>query len=492
MADLYCKNITSLKRHLPQNATLLLGDQITEGSAIKTPGEKTTGISDEELLKNQIAGEIYGISGNMVDLFPVGSIIGPGDYVSETGFVAGPDGATVIHSGYGGEARAFAAGTGLRDGDILINGWMRDENGARVNAPAAATNGSTVGDDGAVVSPGGADPDADEYCSLQELAGKPVEGSFLDDLASELDIDMDIPGLDFAWWVIIQKKINELTALQGKFLAKTKNLVSLVELDPEDACAYVPDISKLLELMQKVQRTISKIKKVLRALNKLIKKLKKVIKLIKFLFAPIRMVEAFLFCLQIIEGMAIMLDQAYKNLADTSKLLPQLISLLKKLLAQCATNRGAEAGLSAEECAKLGGVYVDRRPGDMGDTSGGQLEDQLDELANSLGDEYDEDDYMAPGLSLNPGDQVNSGSVVDDDGNEYNIGDGDDPTSYEAPFIIPDDGANYSAGQDGASGESDNAALNEQELEALLDSQILDLNECMTELESMDKANNFI
>ena len=38
---------------------------------------------DEELLKNQIAGEIYGISGNMVDLFPIGSKIGPGDYVSD-------------------------------------------------------------------------------------------------------------------------------------------------------------------------------------------------------------------------------------------------------------------------------------------------------------------------------------------------------------------------------------------------------------------------
>ena len=482
MADLYCKNITSLKRHLPENATLLLGDQITEGSAIKNSSSADVkGISDEELLKNQIAGEIYGISGNMVDLFPIGSKIGPGDYVSETGFVAGPDGATVIHSGYGGEARAFASGTELRDGDILVNGWMRDENGNRIDAPANATNGSTVGDDGAVVSPGGADPDADEYCSLQELAGKPEEGSFLDDLASDLDIDMDIPGLDFAWWVVIQKKINELTALQGKFLAKTKNLVSLVELDPEDACKYVPDISKLLELMQKVQRTISKIKKVLRALNKLIKKLKKVIKLIKFLFAPIRLVEAFLFCLQIIEGMAIMLDQAYKNLSDTSKLLPQLISLLKKLLAQCATNRGAEAGLSAEECAKLGGVYVDRRPGDMGPTEGGQLEDQLDELANSLGAEYDEDDYMAPGLSLNPGDTVNTGTVVNDNGDEF-----------EAPFTVPDDGSDYSAGQDGASGESDNAALNEEELEALLDSQILDLNECMTELESMDKANNFV
>ena len=41
-------------------------------------------------------------------------------------------------------------------------------------------------------------------------------------------------------------------------------MVSLVELDPEDACAYVPDVEKLLKLMQKVQRTISKIKKVLR------------------------------------------------------------------------------------------------------------------------------------------------------------------------------------------------------------------------------------
>ena len=48
--------------------------------------------------------------------------------------------------------------------------------------------------------------------------------------------------------------------------------------------------------------------------------------------------------------------------------------MLQRILAQCMALRGAEAGLSKEQCEALGGVYVDRRLGDLGDAgSGGQL-----------------------------------------------------------------------------------------------------------------------
>ena len=108
MADLFCKNITSAKRHLPENAKLLLGDQITGGSAVKTGNSEQPDQNETD----QLAGEIFGTL-QFTDLYPVGTVLGAGDFVTEGGFVAGPDGADVIHSGYGGEAKAFAAGTDL-------------------------------------------------------------------------------------------------------------------------------------------------------------------------------------------------------------------------------------------------------------------------------------------------------------------------------------------------------------------------------------------
>ena len=479
MAELYCKHITSAKRFLPAGSNLLLGDQITDGSAIKTGTGESTTQTDAEHLKDQVASEIFGLDPSMMDLFNRNSVLGPGDFVTEGGFEAGPDGAEVIHSGYGGEARSFAPGTNLKEGDLVVNGRVIGPNGEQLDAPLSIDgDGYAVGQDGAVVSPGGATDD-EAYCSLQELAGTPAGSSFLDDLAADLELDLDIPGLDFTWWVKIQEKINELTALQAKFLAKTQNLVSLVELNPDDVCKYVPDVSALIELLQKVQRTIRKIEKIFKQIAKIIKAIKKAIKFIKWLFAPIRLVEAFLFLLQIVNGIVDMVDQAVKNLTDTSKLIPQLIAMLQKILAQCMAQRGAEAGLSQEQCEAVGGVYVDRRLGDLGDAgSGGQLGGDL-----GLGDlDDDERDlaYMKPGTGLNAGDYISDGTAVGPDG-----------SIYEAPFTVPDPADGFQTGANGATGESDNAILSEEELNALIDSQILDLSECMTALDDISKTRSF-
>jgi len=475
MADLFCKNITSAKRHLPENAKLLLGDQITGGSAVKTGNSEQPDQNETD----QLAGEIFGTL-QFTDLYPVGTVLGAGDFVTEGGFVAGPDGADVIHSGYGGEAKAFAAGTDLKPGDLVINGQVNGPNGEVIDAPFQVdTEGYTVADDGAVVSPT-SDGEDDAYCSLQELAGKPERGNFLDDAIAELDLDLDIPGLDMAWWVVIQQKINELTALQGKFLAKTRNLVALVEMDPDDACKYVPNVEKLLKIMRKVQRNLSKVRKILKQVRKIIKAIKKAIKLLKFIFAPIRIVEAFLFLLQIVNGMVNMIDIAFKNITDTTKILPQLIAQLSKILAQCATNRGMESGLTKEQCEALGGIYVEQRPGDIGDTAGGIADDGTDSLADGLGDGTDDEDYLEPGLNLNPGDTISSGTAVNN-----TTGD-----SLTAPATIPNEDG-WNMGPDGGTGESDNAMMSQDELEALINSQIIDMQECLTDLDDFEKTRDF-
>ena len=60
----------------------------------------------------------------------------------------------------------------------------------------------------------------------------------------------------------------------------------------------------------------------------------------------------------------------------------------------------------------------------------------------------------------------------------------------EYPFIVPF-GDDYTAGPGGISGNSDGADLREQHIEQLLDSQILDLQDCMTELEDLERTRNF-
>lgn len=486
--SLDCKNITTIKRHLQGNSSLLMGDQIIVGSATKTGGvgSDSSGLSDAELAKNQVAAQVYGIDLSMDQMFPMGARLGPGDFVTEDGFTADEDGVDVVHQGFGGEARVFAPGTELKEGDIVINGKAIDSNGKEQYAPYTATAGAKVSGDGAVVSPGAADND-DEYCSLQELAGKPPEDqSRLEDMLDDLDLELDLPGLDMTWWVEIQKKINELMMLTGKFIAKTQNLVSLVEIDPDKACELLPDVSKLIEIMEKVVAAINRINAIMSKISKVIKKLKKAIKLLMWLFAPLKAVQVLLLALQVIMGIPTLIEMAVKSMTDASKILPQLIALLQKIIAQCAMNRGQAAGLSKEECEKLGGVYVDRRLGDLGDVgaagAGGGKPNLDSSLDAGLGFDDMGMDYFPPGMDLNAGDELGSGNAIGPGG-----------ALLAAPAIIPSDAndGDWSVGESGGIGTSDNADLNEDQIDAMLDSQILDLSECMTELDDYMKTSNF-
>ena len=483
-----CNNITSLKRNLSAGSTLLLGDQIVDGEAIYQGGESgPSGISDEELLQNQVAAEVFDIELSSISIFNTGDTLGAGEYITETGFVAGPNGIEVIHSGYGGDARIYAAGATLEIGDIVVNGKVIGPDGNELDAPVSIDEeGFTVGEGGAVVTPGGADSD-DAYCSLQELAGKPQKGDRLDDLAAKLDFDVNIPGLSGDWWVKIQKKINALTMMQGKFLSKTQNLITLMEMEPDKACDLIPDVNKLVKLMNKVLKSIRKINKILKKINKTIKKIKKVVKLILKLIKPLRVVQAILFMIQMIEGIPIMIDAAVKNMTATEKVLPQLIALLSKIVAQCAMNRGAEAGLSKEQCEKLGGVYVNRALGDLGDASSIDgapgLPDPNADLEGLVLDLNDGDDdanlYFPPNMDLNAGDTLIDGIALGDGGE-----------TLQAPATIPTTG-NWTMGEDGGAGISENGILSEEEIDAILDSQILDLSDCMTELDDMIKTTSY-
>jgi len=497
MADLYCKNITSVRRSLPAGSRLLLGDQIIGGSAIKSSlsGDTPLNQSADEDLYDQIAEQAFGVDASLnPDLYNLGEEITDG-FITEGGFEAGIDGVDVIHSGMGGEARFYAPGTQLFEGDLLLNGSAIDENGNEIVAPARMPGRGTAGVDGAVTSPDGAaaglgPDDQAAFCSLQELAGTPAEGSRLDDFLSELELDLEIPGLDFSWWVEIQTKLNELMAIQGKFIAKTQNLVNLVELDPGDACKYVPNVEKLIALIQRVMRTINTIRMVLDKINKMVKLVKKALKLLKWIFAPIRIVEAFLMILQVIEGFPIMLNTAVKNLTDTSKVLPQLLALLQKILAQCASNRGAEAGLTKEQCEAAGGVYIERLPGDLGAarTGGGadDLSGMIDALAGEMSgfdiDTNNRSGFMPEGTDLVAGDIVEDGNV-NMNGSDMNLDD--------YPFIVPFGDDTFSAGAGGITGNGEGIDLRESHINALLDSQILDLQDCMTEIDKMDRTRNF-
>lgn len=481
-----CKNITTIKRHLQANSSLLMGDQIIGGSATKTGGvgSDSSGLSDAELEKNQAAAQVFGINLSMEQMFPMGSQLGAGDFVTEDGFTADANGVDVVHQGMGAEARVFAPGTEVKEGDLIINGKILDENGKEHSAPYTVNDSnSSVSSAGAVVSPGGADSD-DEYCSLQELAGTtPESQSRLEDMLDDLDLELDIPGLDMTWWVEIQKKINELMQLTGKFIAKTQNLVALVELDPDKACELLPDVSKLIEIMQKVVAAIARINAIMAKISKIIKKLKKALKLLMWLFAPLKMVQTLLLALQMIMGIPTLIEMAVRSMMDASKILPQLIALLQKIIAQCAMNRGAAAGLSQEECEALGGVYVDRSIGDLGDASGGGGQPNLDSsLDSNLGFDDMGNDYFPPGMDLNAGDELGSGQAIGPGGSELT-----------APATIPYDAneGDWSVGGEGGMGTSDNADLNEDQIDAMLDSQILDLSECLTELDDYTKTASF-
>lgn len=487
MAELYCKNITSIKRTLPEGAKLMLGDHLVEGCALKV--SSTTDprpISEEELLKNRAAAEVFGLDPDDTStaiLFPVGSKVHAETFIIEPGFEVCDGSAEVIHAGYGGEVRFFAPGAELLSGDFIVNGWIYGPNGERIEAPyQISTDGHTAGDDGAVISPSG--DETEPYCSLQELAGLARQGAKpVDDLIPDFNLDFEIPGLDMTWWVPIQEKINEITGLQGKLLAKVQNLTQLVEIDEDNVCKYVPDAQKLMDILREVQRVLIAIRKVAQAVRTIVNTVRRVIKILENIWmvgTALKLSQAYLFIKQIINGFEIIFKILLQNLTDTNKLIPQLIAALAAIIAKCAMTRGLDSGLSKEECEQLGGIWVDRRQGDMGDASdGNNMGDSNDAFRKFIDDFADDQSmYLRPGLELNIGDEIMSGCVVGPDG-----------TIYDAPYTIPAEG--YTVCEDGASGNSEAAVLNQQELEAIINSQLVDLSDCLTKLDDFEKTSTY-
>ena len=138
----------------------------------------------------------------------------------------------------------------------------------------------------------------------------------------------------------------------------------------------------------------------------------------------------------------------------------------------------------------MGGVYVDRSIGDLGaasnagddDGSGGGQPNLDGNLDPNLGFGDMGDDYFPPGMGLNGGDLLGSGQAIGPGG-----------SSLTAPATIPYDAneGDWSVGGEGGMGKSDNADLNEDQIDAMLDAQILDLSECLTELDDYTKTSNF-
>ena len=372
----FCKNVTSDRRHLPPGSQLMIGDQLISGCAEKVGGSVFKSVkSDDEIQKDKAAASLYGFSDSILDtgesVFPIGTKLGAGDFVPELGFVTCDDGAEIIHQGYGGEMRAYAAGTKLNPGDVVINGSVIGPDGTEHIAPKSIDGpGFTAGSEGAAVSPAAVDGDGsdkDEYCTLQELAGSNPEGvTKFDDLLAELDFDLEIPELDMSWWVAIVEKISQINGIANKYLNSANKLIDKIIKEPENACALLPIVERILAEVQKVYAVIAKVQAVMSKLEKVVRKIKKVIKLLTRFVPPLNIVNAFLALLQVVNGIPILLAQAVKTLTNVTRILASVIAMLSKVLSQCAINRGSDAGLSKEECEEAGGIYVDRKIGDLG------------------------------------------------------------------------------------------------------------------------------
>ena len=111
--------------------------------------------------------------------------------------------------------------------------------------------------------------------------------------------------------------------------------------------------------------------------------------------------------LQVVNGIPALLQTAAENMLNSQRVLRSLLAMLQKVLAQCAANRGAEAGLTKEQCEAAGGIYVDRRLGDLGDSLGGELGFGLDGIESGFDDGEDDD------VSLDEFDRLLSSQTVD-------------------------------------------------------------------------------
>jgi len=496
---LHCEHITNIRRHLPEGARLLMGDQIVEGCAIKVSNTvEKTAQSEEEYKQNIAIAEIYGLteedlSSDPLVTTPVGTkIYAPQPFfITEPGWEVCAPGAEVIHAGYGGEVRAFGPGADLLEGDLLVNGTVVDPNGASVEAPYLIPGvGYNVGPDGAVISPTESD-DASGYCSLQELAGQGRADTkrVQDSIFPDLELDFEIPGLDMTWWVPIQEKITEITSLHTKLATKVSGLKAKIDADPDpDAiCKYMPQAEKLLALLRDVQRLIIQIRQVVQVVRTAVATVKKIIDTIEAIFMigkAVKLAFVYLLIKQMIMGLAQMIDALARSLLDANRVLPQLVAMLAAMIQACANQRGLESGLSKEDCEALGGTWIDagKRKGDVGpgEAGAGFGDKDIQNLIDDLNDDFDL--YLRPGLVLNAGDEIKSGCVK-----------GGDAVEVIAPpiFIIPETNHPWVVCESAASGTSDNAVISESEIQAVLNSQLVDLSDCLTRIDEIESTANF-
>ena len=505
-----CNNITSLRRTLSSGAKLLMGDQVLNGCVIKVSNTFTKNpITEEEEKQNKAVAEIFDISEDQLNMdplviTPIGTkLIAPDPFfITEPGWeVCEGETAEVIHAGYGGEVRLFGADAELLVGDLIVNGTVIGPDGTVYEAPFQVPGpGFKVGGEGAVVSPtGGGEED---YCSLQELAGNVrADTKRVIDIDVDLDLDLDIPGLDMTWWLPIQKKINEITQLQGKLVAKVQMLADKAKYDPEgDVCKYRPEAQKLLQLIRDIQRILSQIRRVVQAVRTAVNTVKRVIRIIESIFMvgkAVKLALVYMMIKQMVLGLAQMIDTLARSILDANRILPTLIATLSAMIQACANQRGLEDGLTKEDCEALGGTWIEgKRKGDMGDGSAGKYGSDLDSAVASLNDDLDL--YLKPGLPLKEGDLITGGCVEDSEGFKVFVGN-IPPEEERLPsseamyqvesYTIPSEG--WKVCDEGASGQSENATISEQEMRAILDAQIVDISACLTRIEDIQATVDF-
>ena len=503
-----CKNITSLRRTLSGGAKLLMGDQVLSGCAIKVSNSFTKApVTEEEEKQNKAVAEIFDIPDEQLDMEPlVTTPIGTKLIAPEPFFIVEPgwevcEGTTaeVIHAGYGGEVRLFGADADLLPGDLIVNGTIIGPDGTVYEAPFQVPGpGYKVGPDGAVISPtGGGEED---YCSLQELAGNVrADTKRVIDIDIDLDLDLDIPGLDMTWWVPIQEKINEITSLQSKLVAKVQMLADKAKYDPDgDVCKYRPEAQKLLQLVRDIQRILGQIRRVVQAVRTAVNTVKRVIRIIESIFMvgkAVKLALVYMMIKQMVLGLAQMIDTLARSILDANRILPTLIATLSAMIQACANQRGLEDGLSKEDCEALGGTWIEgKRKGDMGDGSAGRYGSDLDAEVAALNDDLDL--YLKPGLALRAGDLITGGCVEFENEKVFvgtippEVEQEEDATYQVESFEIPGEG--WMVCDEGASGQSDNATISEQEMRAILDAQIVDISACLTRIEDIQATADFI
>ena len=255
---------------------------------------------------------------------------------------------------------------------------------------------------------------------------------------------------------------------------------------------------KLLQLIRDIQRILSQIRRVVQAVRTAVNTVKRVIRIIESIFMvgkAVKLALVYMMIKQMVLGLAQMIDTLARSILDANRILPTLIATLSAMIQACANQRGLEDGLSKEDCEALGGTWIEgKRKGDMGDGSAGRYGDDIEAEVSKLNDDLDL--YLKPGLALSPGDLITGGCVEFEDQKVYvgpippEVEQEENHTYQVESFEIPGEG--WKVCSEGASGQSENATISEQEMRAILDAQIVDISACLTRIEDIQATADFI